>query len=345
MGVVVRRDEPTGTWVFVALHDDTLGRPTGGCRMRVYADPLDGLNDALRLARGMTHKWAVLDLPFGGGKSVLALPGPLDREARHGLLVRFGQLLKSLNGAFATGEDMGTTPADMAVLAEFSEWVHGVPGRPGPADPGPFTAAGVLAGIRAALEDRYGSDDLTDRTVLIQGVGDVGRPLATSLARAGGVVLVADVDESAAREVAQAVGGHVVVADRAYDTECDVFAPCAVGAVLNDETVPRLRCAIVAGSANNQLERPEHADALHQRDILYAPDYVINGGGALAFGLVALGTVDEDVLFARVRGIGETLREIFAEAGEEGVSPVVAAERRVDRTLERHRERAASIER
>ncbi|MGD2069360.1 MAG: Glu/Leu/Phe/Val dehydrogenase dimerization domain-containing protein, partial [Gemmatimonadota bacterium] len=292
LGVVVRHDRPTGTWVFVALHDDTLGRPVGGCRMRVYDDPVDGLEDALRLARGMTSKWAVLDLPFGGGKAVLALPGPLESDARRELLLRFGGLLDSLGGAYATGEDMGTTPEDMALLAEISEHVHGVPGGPGPADPGPFTAAGVLAGTRAALEARTGSGELGGRTVLIQGVGDVGRPLAESLAAAGAKVLVSDVDVARVREVAEAVGAEVVAPHEVYGTECDVFAPCAVGAVLNDDTVGRLRCRVVAGSANNQLARPEHAGTLHDRGILYAPDYVINGGGALTFGLVALGTVD-----------------------------------------------------
>lgn len=338
LGVVVRWDAPARAWVFVALHDDRLGRPVGGCRMKVYARPEDGLRDALRLARGMTWKWAAMDLGFGGGKAVLALTRPLEEEDRRGLLLRFGDLLESLEGAYGTGEDLGTTPEDMRLIATRTRHVVGLPpGEDAPSDPGPYTALGVLAGIRAALAHRHGDGSLQGRTVLIQGVGDVGAPLARCVAEEGGRVLVADVDGSRAEAVAGAVDGTVVDPEAVYDTPCDVYAPCALGATLNDATIPRLRSAIVAGSANNQLEEARHAGALHDRGILYAPDYVVNGGGAMAFGLLWLGQEEVDGLEARVRGIGATLSRIFAEADSRSESPVEAARRRAERVLEQAR--------
>lgn len=338
-GVVMRYDAPTASWIFIALHDDTLGPPVGGCRMMRYPRPVDGLRDALRLAGGMTPKWAAMGLAFGGGKAVLALSRPLEDEERRGLLLRFGDLLETLGGAFGTGEDLGTTPDDMRLVATRTRHVVGLPpGGEGPSDPGPFTAEGVLAGIRAALEHRYGSPELRGRSVLIQGIGDVGAPLARMVARSGARLLLADLDDDRARALAVETGGTVVAAADVVGSPCDVFAPCAVGAVLDDDTVPRLRCAIVAGSANNQLAAPRHADMLHRRGILYAPDYVINGGGAMAFGLLWLGREEVGGLEERVRGIGDVLREVFAEARERDESPVVAAGRRVDRVLAAARE-------
>lgn len=335
VGVVVRRDQPTGTWIFVAIHDDTLGPATGGCRMKVYDRPEDGLADALRLAEGMTHKWAAMDFPFGGGKTVLAIPHPLEGEARRGLLHRFGELLNSLGGSYGTGADLGTTTEDMLTIAEVSEYVIGVHGRTeGPMDPSPFTAIGVFEGIRSALRHRFGSDSLNGRSVLIEGVGAVGASLAGLVSDAGGSVIVADIDAEAAERVAEQVGGLVTGAKSAYEVECDVLAPCAVGATLKATSIPMIAAPIVAGAANNQLAEPADADRLLARGILYAPDYVINGGGAMAFTSIYLGA---DVAEAerRVRGIGAHLDRIFAEAESENVSPVVAARAHADRILAR----------
>ncbi|MBW3533947.1 MAG: hypothetical protein KY453_01810 [Gemmatimonadetes bacterium] len=337
--VVVRHDEPTGTWMFVALHDDTLGRPTGGCRMKVYGSPGEGLRDAQRLAAGMTRKWAAIDLPFGGGKAVLAVPRLLEGREREGLLRRFAGLLDSLHGACGTGEDLGTSPADMHFLAGLTEHVMGADPVTGePIDPGPWTALGVFHGMRAALDARTGSASLEGRRVLVEGVGDVGAPLARMVAEEGGRLLLADLRPERARSVAEALGGRVVSPSDVIGTECDVYAPCAVGATLTRESIPRLRCLVVAGSANNQLERAEDADRLHERGILYAPDYVANAGGAMAFGLVMLGERDEEVLRRRVTGLGDALADIFREAEEEEESPLTAARRRVERVLGRARE-------
>ena len=336
IGVLVRRDQPTGTWIFVALHDDTLGPATGGCRMKVYDRPEDGLVDALRLAEGMTHKWAAMDFPFGGGKTVLAVPHELEGEERRGLLHRFGELLNSLGGRYGTGADLGTTTEDMQTIAEVSEYVIGVHGRTaGPMDPSPYTALGVFEGIRAALRHRFGSDDPGGRTVLVEGVGAVGAPLADRLAQAGAHVLVADVDAARADRVAGRIEGSTVPLSTVASTPCDVYAPCAVGATLDEDSVPRLQCAIVAGAANNQLAEPGIADVLHERGILYAPDYVINGGGAMAFTSIYLGVDDLEELDRRVRGIGARLEGIFTEAAERRCSPVVAAQAHVARVLQR----------
>ena len=334
IGVVSHHDEPTGAWMFVALHDDTLGRPTGGCRMKVYDAPEDGLRDAQRLSEGMTRKWATVGLPFGGGKAVLAVPRVPTGEAREGLLRRFGELLNSLQGAFSTGEDLGTTPADMLVVSGVTPWVTATDPATGELlDPGPWTALGVHHGIVAALADRTGSGTLRGRSVLVQGVGDVGAPLARSLSAAGATLLVSDVDGARAASLAEELGASLIAPGDVYDTECDVYAPCAVGATLSRATIPRLRCRIVAGSANNQLERAEDAERLKEQGVLYAPDYVINVGGAMALGLKMNGLDDEAEVRRRVEGIGAILSEIFEEARERGESPVASADRRVERTL------------
>ncbi len=209
-----------------------------------------------------------------------------------------------------------------------------MPGGEGrPPDPGPFTALGVFAGIRAALRLRCDGDDLTDRSVHVQGVGDVGYPLARMVHDASGRVLVSDLDGERAASVAAEVGGEVIEADHAYDVECDVYAPCAVGATLNARTIAQLACGIVAGSANNQLETDDDAQRLLHRGILYAPDYIINARGAMAFGLISQGITDTAELQARVGGIGRTLDVIFQEAVSEGVTPPESARRKVERIL------------
>lgn len=334
IGVIVRHDAPTGTWIFIALHDDTLGRPVGGCRMKVYERPEDALVDALRLAKGMTSKWAAIDFPFGGGKSVLAIPHELEGAERTGLLHRFGALLNTLNGTYGTGEDMGTTPEDMLTIAQVTSNVMGVePGSTAAIDPGPYTALGVFESIRSVLRHTVGSDDMTGKRILIQGIGRVGDPLARTISAAGGQVLLSDVDASRVAALAEELGGAVVPAEAVYSTDCDVFAPCAIGAILSEDTIPLLECRGVAGSANNQLRDDDDADLLHGRGILYAPDYIANGGGAMAFGLIFQGVTEDEALKSRVSTIGASLDEIFEESASESISPLVSASRRVERIL------------
>ena len=340
LAVLTHFDRPTASWVFVALHDDTLGRPTGGTRMRMYRSPAEALDDAQRLAEGMTHKWAAVGLPFGGGKAVIAPPGPLDAGERGGLLERYGRLLASLGGIFTTGEDLGTTTDDMTEIARHTRHIMGL--RDGAsADPGPYTARGVFRGILAALEHLDGEPAggsrvrLSGRTVLVQGLGDVGTPLAGLLAAAGARLLLADLDPARAESLGAELDTGIVAADRVFDTPCDVFAPCAVGGVINPRTIPLLNCRAVAGSANNQLESAEDADRLHRRGILYAPDYVINSGAALVFGLASRGVAEPAELERRVATIGDLLTDLFRQARERRESPEGAAARHVQRILAR----------
>lgn len=339
LAVVARHDRETGAWIFIALHDASLGPPTGGTRLRTYATPAAGLADAQRLAAGMTAKWAAIDFPFGGGKAVLAVPGPLAGAERRGLLRRYARLIDALGGGFSTGPDLGTTAEDMLEIGAVTAHVHGIDRRTGSArDPGPFTARGVLAAIRAGLGHASGSPDLAGRTVLVEGVGSVGAPLARSLAASGARLLVSDLDGGRAAALAAELGAAVVAGEEVCGTPCDVYAPCAVGGVLNRETIPRLACRVVAGSANNQLEEEEDARRLHARGILYAPDYVANAGGALVFALLASDCPPEQ-FDVRLDGIGTALGEIFREAQERGETPLAAAARRVESALARARER------
>ena len=322
--VVTRFDRESGAWMFVCIHSTQLGPAMGGTRLKAYAAPQEALEDGLRLAAGMTRKLAVLGLPCGGGKAVLAVPAVPSGDDRLTLLERYAALVDSLGGTFVTGPDVNTGSADMDVIGALTPHVfcrsaeHG-----GSGDPSIHTALGVFHGLRATVRHSLGSDDLTGRRILVQGVGSVGAKLASLLAEAGASVLVSDVDE----ERAQATGQPTIVPDAAIETECDVYAPCALGATLSAETIPRLRCRVVAGAANNQLATPDDGERLRQRGILYAPDFVISGGGALhGIGLEHLGW-DADRLEREVAAIGDTLARIYSEADGEGISTNTAAER------------------
>jgi leucine dehydrogenase len=321
--VVVRFDRPTGTWMFVCIHSTARGPAGGGTRMKTYAEPADALEDAMRLAAAMTLKMAAVDMAFGGAKAVLAVPEPLDGDVRRGLLLRYADLVASLRGTFNTGPDVNTSVADMDVIGERCPYVfcrseeHG-----GSGDPGPHTARGVFHGIRASVRHVFGTDSLEGRVVLVQGLGSVGGPLARELVAADARVLVSDV----VPDRAESLGAEVVPAEAVIGAECDVYAPCALGGTLNAETVPRLRCRIVAGSANNQLAESEDAERLRQAGILYAPDFVINAGGVLnSLGREHLGWTPEQVE-ERHAAIGDTLEEIYARAEAEDITTETAAQ-------------------
>jgi leucine dehydrogenase len=334
VGVVSRYDRPTGTWIFVCLHNDSLGPATGGSRMKVYPELGDALEDGMRLAEGMTYKWAGIGVDAGGGKAVLAIPRPLEGDERTGLLHRYGELLEALRGSFRTGEDLGTSTHDMKVVAERTQYIQGFHPTTGEKiNPSPFTAEAVYRAIQAALGVVYDSSDPAGRSVLIQGVGNVGERLARRLAAAGAKVLVNDLDDSRAAALAGELGGEAVLDGDLYGSECDVYAPCAVGATLSSETIPQLACKIVCGSANNQLAEEADAERLRERGIVYTPDYVANAGGALSFALIEQGILDEDELLERMSGVGEMVTEILTEAIREEESPVASARRRVERQL------------
>lgn len=276
--VHVCRDQASGLRAIVAIHDTRLGPALGGCRFLYYDKDESALVDALRLARGMTYKAALAGIDHGGGKSVLIRPrGHFDRVA---LFRAFGRFVENLGGHYITAEDSGTSLEDMEVLRSVTKHVTGVsPQHGGSGDPSPFTALGVRRGIEACVKHRLGRDDLSGLRIAIQGVGHVGYHLCRELHDKGVKLVVADIDPLKAERAEREFGAEVVGLDRIFEVESDVVAPCALGSALNDETVPRLRCKIVAGAANNQLAEPRHGDALFQRGILYAPDYAINAGG------------------------------------------------------------------
>jgi len=317
---VIHFDRGSGAWMFVCVHSTALGPAGGGTRMRVYDQPADGLADAMRLSQMMTVKMAVANADRGGGKAVLAVPELPTGDARRQLLLRYADLVTSLGGTYRTAGDMNISPSDLDIVAERCPWVYGTTGRGG--NSGRGTARGVLHGIRASVEHVFGSPDLQGRTVLVQGVGAVGSDLARLLAADGARVYVSDVDEARAN----ATGFDVVAAADAIATECDVYAPCAVGGTVNESSIPRLRCKIVAGSANNQLGEAADAQRLADAGILYAPDFVINAGGVLQLlGLEEHGW-DEDELERNLAGIGETLRRLYRTADAKGITPEAAGE-------------------
>jgi len=273
-----KNDKATGLRAIVAIHDSRLGPALGGCRFIEYASDDDALIDALRLARGMTYKAALAGLAHGGGKSVIIRPK--QRFDRVALFRAFGKFIEDLRGHYITAEDSGTGLEDMEIIRTQTKHVCGVdPSHGGSGDPSPFTALGVRRGIEACVKFKLGRDDIKGVHVVVQGVGHVGYHLCKELHACGAKLTVADVDKLKSERAQRDFGAAIVGLDDIAKVECDVFAPCALGAGLNDDTVPYLRAKIVAGAANNQLAEPRHGDDLHARGILYAPDYAINAGG------------------------------------------------------------------
>jgi leucine dehydrogenase len=313
-------------FTFVAVHSTVRGPALGGCRMWVYEDSRAALRDALRLSRAMTYKAAVANLPLGGGKGVIMLPGagPLGRERRRAALLDFGDTVEALGGRYITAEDVGTSSQDMSVIAQRTRHVAGLSrSRGGSGDPSPFTALGVESAIRACCERVFASDSLRGRTICVVGLGHVGSRVARRCARAGAKLLLADVD-TAKRKLARELDAGWTAPERALDAETDVLAPCALGGFLDDVTVQRLRCRIIAGAANNQLADDRIADLLAARQILWAPDFVVNAGGIINI-VEELNEYDPAAAGRRVRGITDTLREIFDHAEATGATPLAAA--------------------
>ena len=304
--------------MFIGIHSTRRGTAGGGTRMRVYTRPEEALADALKLSGAMTRKFAICDLPRGGGKGVLAVPQLPVGDARVELLHRYGEFITSLGGLYSTGPDMNTSERDMDLIAETCPYVFcKTVENGGSGSTSPATARGVFYGIEASVRHALDSD-LGGVRVLVQGVGSVGALVARYLNDAGATVLVSDVQE----ERADGLGTFVPPQD-VVRTDCDVLSPCAIGGIVNAATVDELRCRVIAGAANNQLAAPGLADRLHERGILYAPDYVINAGGVLhGAGVESLGWTEEQV-DERLRGLGTTLLELYAAGG----SPVHAADR------------------
>jgi len=328
-----RRDAATGLQAIIAIHDTRLGPALGGCRFLSYAHEQLALIDALRLARAMTYKAAISGLPHGGGKSViLRPPHPFDRTA---LFRAFGEFVEGLGGRYITAEDSGTSIEDMGIVRLVTKHVTGVkPEQGGSGDPSPFTALGVRRGIEACVKFVYGRDSLEGLHVAVQGVGHVGYWLCKELHDLGARLTVADLDPHKTERARHEFGATVVSLDDIFSIECDVFAPCALGSVLNDDTIPKLRCKIVAGAANNQLAESRHGDELMQRGILYAPDYAINAGGLINVAQEYAG-YDEQKSRARVFQIYDTIWEIIERAQRARLPTHRVADRIVEERLSR----------
>ncbi len=326
--VIIEFDQPTGAWIIIAIHSTRRGPAGGGTRMKPYPTMEAALADALELARSMSYKFACADMLRGGGKAVIAVPPDLTPQARADLLRRYGALIHQLGGMFQTGPDVGTSSADMDIIAETgAPYVFGRTVQAGGAgDSGPATAIGVVHGIGVVCQQLFGTSSLAGRRILVQGAGSVGGRLIRLLREANASVLFSDVDEATIRQVQEIPGVTFVPAEEVYDTSCDIFAPCALGGILNQETILRLKCRAVAGSANNQLARPEDAELLRKRGILYAPDFVINVGGAMA--IVGMETMGWSVAEANTRvmqSIEHMLRQTFDLAAAHNISTADAA--------------------
>ncbi|HYY77892.1 MAG TPA: Glu/Leu/Phe/Val dehydrogenase dimerization domain-containing protein [Actinomycetes bacterium] len=329
--VVYNHDPASGLKAIIAIHSTALGPALGGTRFYPYASEEDGLRDVLRLARGMSYKAAVAGLNLGGGKSVII--GDPKRIKSEVLLRAHGRFVESLGGRYITAEDVGTFTADMDVVAQETRWVTGrTVANGGGGDPSINTAYGVLKGMEAVAQELWQQPDLSGRHVVVQGVGKVGSQLCRLLHQAGAHLTVADVDLDHVAWAVKEFGADTVEPTKAHALPCDIFAPCALGAVVNDDTLPSLKCAAVAGSANNVLARAEHGFALRQLGILYAPDYVINAGGLINVADELQGYSAERAT-AKVEGIFGTLREIFHRAKAGGIPTSEAADRMAEERM------------
>ena len=330
--VVFCHNAETGLRGIVAIHDTTLGPALGGVRMWPYASEAEALTDALRLARGMTYKNALAGLHLGGGKAVII--GDSKRDKSEALMRSFGRFLDSLGGRYITAEDVGMTETDMEYILRETQWVVGNSTvRGGSGDPSPFTAQGTVAGIRAALRERFGRGEVAEFSYAVQGAGHVGQELIRLLREHDVRVYVSDVDPELVQRAVDDFGCEPVEPEAIYATDAEVFCPCALGGIINDETLPRLRCQIVAGAANNQLADEAAGNALHERGIVYAPDYAINAGGVMNVSLELEGYSAERA-HAMVERIEDTLASIFERARREGIPTWQAADAEAERRIE-----------
>ncbi len=314
-------DEKCGLKAIIALHSTHLGPAAGGCRFWHYANGEEALTDALRLSRGMSYKNAMAGLPLGGGKSVV-----LADEARTktpDLLHAFGKAVDQVGGRYVTAEDVGMSVADMIEVARSTKYVAGLPaaGKDVGGDPGPHTSLGVFLGIKAAVKHKLGKDSVAGLHIALQGAGSVASGVALHACAEGAKLSIADVDPAKAQKLAAATGGKVVSTDEILTLEADVLSPCALGAILDEQTIPALKVPVVAGGANNQLAKPGDGPRLHDRGILYAPDYVINAGGIINVCTEYLGDGDASLVRQRIEGIPVRLEQIWAESAASGRDP------------------------
>ncbi|HHW03793.1 MAG TPA: Glu/Leu/Phe/Val dehydrogenase [Thermoanaerobacterales bacterium] len=330
--IVFCSDPAAGLKAIIAIHSTVLGPALGGLRMWNYRSEEEALIDVLRLSRGMTYKNAAMGLELGGGKAVII--GDPQKDKSPELFRAFGRFVESLGGRYITAEDVGTCEEDMYYIARETSHVLGLAGKSG--NPSPVTAYGVFLGIKACAEWVFGSDDLRGRKVALQGLGHVGMEVARLLRESGAEVTAADIYPYRAKEAREKLGIKIVEPEKIYDLPCDIFSPCALGAVINEDTVERFKCRIVAGAANNQLKDGSFAKRLKDRGILYAPDYIINGGGVISVAEELSGMpYSLDRVFRKLSVIPARLKEIFALAVSEGITTAEAADRATEKRFEK----------
>jgi leucine dehydrogenase len=327
------RDAASGLHALIAVHDTTLGPALGGMRMLPYVSEDEALFDVLRLAKGMTYKSAVAETGLGGGKSVVI--GDPTSAKSEALFRAMGRFIESFAGRYITAEDMNIGIPDLEIVKRETRWVTGLTRESGSSgNPSPYTALGCLHGLRAVLEEVWGDQKFTGRHFLLQGVGAVGGRLAVLIKQRGGRVTICDINTQRVEQLCREHGFESVPDEEHLDVGCDVYAPCARGATLNDTTIPRLKCLAVAGCANNQLLEPRHAEDLRDRDILYAPDYVINAGGIINVGVELLpGGYDEATSLERIDRIYDNLKRVFEISNKEGICTRESAARLAEERL------------
>jgi leucine dehydrogenase len=318
--VVFASDPETGLKAIIAIHNTNLGPSLGGCRMWPYASEQDAIHDVLRLSRGMTYKSALVNLPLGGGKSVII--GDPRREKTPALFHAVGRAINRLKGRYIVAEDVGTSPADMREIARQTRHVGGINDgkdaeRTG--DPSPFTAYGVFIGLKEAVKFKHNSDDLTGLRVAVQGLGNVGFHLCAMLHNAGAELIVADINPAAVKRATTELGATAISIDEILSVNADILAPCALGGIINDTAIANLKAGIIAGAANNQLEADRHGEMLREMGVLYAPDYVINAGGVVEVYYCREGRPVADTK-RHIESIGDTVREIFERAARDNKS-------------------------
>ena len=328
--VLIGRDRASGYHGLIAIHSTALGPAVGGTRFWNYASEGEAITDVLRLSQGMTYKTALAGLPLGGGKSIII--GDNRTPNREALLRAHGRFVETLKGRYITAEDVGTSPADMEIMRRETQYVAGLAGQSG--DPSPSTARGVFRAIQASSRFVWDTDDLSGRTVAIQGCGNVGYNLAKWLHDSGAKLIVTDVNSANLARVAGEFAAETVQPQEIFNVQADIFAPCALGGVINDQTIPELKVNVVAGAANNQLLEPRHGTMLRERNILYAPDYVANVGGVLNGCRELFGWTTEQAL-SKIDDVYATILRIYESAQAQGITTNNAADRLAEDRLRR----------
>ncbi|MEN1970147.1 Glu/Leu/Phe/Val dehydrogenase [Lentibacillus sp. N15] len=329
--LVFCQDKNSGLKAIIAIHDTTLGPALGGTRMWTYDSEEAAIEDALRLAKGMTYKNAAAGLNLGGGKTVII--GDPKKDKSPEMFRAFGRYIQSLNGRYITAEDVGTTVDDMDLIHMETDFVTGVSPEYGSSgNPSPVTAYGVYKGMKAAAMTAFGSDSLEGKTVAVQGVGNVAYTVCEYLHKEGVNLIVADINEQAVDRAVKAFGAKAVDPNDIYGVECDIYAPCALGATINDETIPQLKAKVIAGSANNQLKTPEHGDIIHEKGIIYAPDYVINSGGVINVA-DELNGYNQNRAMRKVETIYDSLMKVFEISNRDQIPSYVAADRMAEERI------------